>query len=173
MILKFYLKTDFYSVEPSEGTGRLFTRKNLTLNLNSLSRTADILLCKVPSSRKILLHGNLPSDWRKENTCVTTKRLEMGNENKNTRKWRKGQFPVSGIFGAGGILDTKKLLSRNDLLNFRATFSLTNNRISARSENSTDWKSALMANFQSVESSERAEILLFTRENVALTLMWM
>ena len=43
----------------------------------------------------------------------------------------------------GGILDNKRLLSRNYLLNFRATFSLTNERISARSENSTDWKSAL------------------------------
>ena len=55
----------------------------------------------------------------------------------------KGQFPVSGIFRAGGILDNKKLLSRNYPFNFRATFSLSNKRISARSENSTDWKSAL------------------------------
>ena len=30
----------------------------------------------------------------------------------------------------------------------------------------------LKANFQSVEFSERAEILLFTRENVALKLNW-
>ena len=35
------------------------------------------------------------------------------------------------------------LLSRNYLLNFRATFSLTNNGISASSETSTDSKSAL------------------------------
>ena len=55
----------------------------------------------------------------------------------------KGQFPVGGIFRAGGILDNKKLLSRNYLFNFKATFSPTNNGISARSENSTDWKSAL------------------------------
>ena len=55
----------------------------------------------------------------------------------------KGQFPVSGIFRAGRILDNKKLLSSNYLFNFRATFSLANKRISASSENSTDWKSAL------------------------------
>ena len=55
----------------------------------------------------------------------------------------KGQFPVSGIFRAGGILDNKMLLNRNNLFNFRATFSLVNKRISARSENSTDWKLAL------------------------------
>ena len=56
---------------------------------------------------------------------------------------RKGQFPVRGIFRAGGILVNKKLLSRNYLFNFRAKFSLKNNRISVRSENSTDWKSAV------------------------------
>ena len=56
---------------------------------------------------------------------------------------RKGQFPVSGIFRAGGILDNKKSLRRNYPFNFRAKFSLANKRISARSENSTDWKSAL------------------------------
>ena len=55
----------------------------------------------------------------------------------------KGQFPVSGIFRAGGILDNKKLLSRNYPFNFRATFSLANKRISDCSENSSDWKSAL------------------------------
>ena len=55
----------------------------------------------------------------------------------------KGQFPVSGIVRAGGILDNKKLLSRNYPFNFRATFSLANKKISARSENSTNWKSAL------------------------------
>ena len=57
--------------------------------------------------------------------------------------WPKAQFPVSGIFRAGGILDNKKLLSRNYPFNFSATFSLANKRISARWENSTDWKSAL------------------------------
>ena len=57
----------------------------------------------------------------------------------------QGQFPVSGIFRACGISDKKGLLRSNCLLNFRATFSLTNNRISARSENSSDWKSALRA----------------------------
>ena len=56
---------------------------------------------------------------------------------------RKGQFPVSGISRAGGILDNEMLLSRNNLFNFRATFSLVNKGISARSENSTDWKLAL------------------------------
>ena len=59
----------------------------------------------------------------------------------------KCQFPVSGIFRAGGILDNEKLLSRNYIFNFRATFSLTNNSISVRSENSTDWKSALFISF--------------------------
>ena len=59
-----------------------------------------------------------------------------------SRNKAKAQFPVSGIFRAGGILDNKKLLSRNYLFNFRATFSPSNNRISARSENCTDWKSA-------------------------------
>ena len=57
----------------------------------------------------------------------------------------KAQFPVSGIFRAGGILDNKKLLSRNYLINFRAIFSPANNRIPARSENCTDWKSALIS----------------------------
>ena len=37
------------------------------------------------------------------------------------------------------------LLSRNNLFNFRATFSLVNNKISARLENSTDWKDAFKA----------------------------
>ena len=55
----------------------------------------------------------------------------------------EAQFPVSEIFRADGMLDDKNLLSRNYLFNFRATFSPANNRISARSENSTDWKSAL------------------------------
>ena len=54
----------------------------------------------------------------------------------------KAQFPVSGIFRAGGIFDNKKLLSHNYLFNVRATISPVNNEISARSENSTDWKSA-------------------------------
>ena len=36
----------------------------------------------------------------------------------------KNQFPVSGIFLAGGILDNKRLLNRNDLFNFTVTFSL-------------------------------------------------
>ena len=60
-------------------------------------------------------------------------------------KWwgPKGQFPVTGIFRAGGILDNKWLLSRNYLFKFRATFSPANNRISARSENYTNWRSAL------------------------------
>ena len=55
----------------------------------------------------------------------------------------KGQFLVSGIFRAGGILDNKMLLNRNNQFNFRVTFSLVNKRISTRSENSTDWKLAL------------------------------
>ena len=59
------------------------------------------------------------------------------------QQMRKGQFPVSGISRAGGILDNEMLLSRSNLFNFRATFSLVNKRISARSENSTDWKLAL------------------------------
>ena len=41
-----------------------------------------------------------------------------------------------------GILDNKTLLSHNHVFNFRATFSSANNRLSARSENSTDWKLA-------------------------------
>ena len=56
---------------------------------------------------------------------------------------KKGQFPVSSIFRAGGVSDNKKLLSRNYPFNFRETFSLANKRISTRSENSIDWKSAL------------------------------
>ena len=36
------------------------------------------------------------------------------------------------------------------------------------SENSTVWKSVLKSSFQSEKFSERAEILLFTTENVAL-----
>ena len=59
----------------------------------------------------------------------------------------KAQFPVSGISRAGGILDSEKLLSRNYLFNFRETFSPANNGISARSENSTDWKLALTKEF--------------------------
>ena len=43
----------------------------------------------------------------------------------------------------GLYLPDKKLLSRNYLFNFRAKFLPANNRISARAENSTDWKSAL------------------------------
>ena len=43
----------------------------------------------------------------------------------------------------GGILDSKRLLSRNCLFIVRATFSLANNRNSAPSENSTDWKTAV------------------------------
>ena len=57
-----------------------------------------------------------------------------------------GQFPVSGISRADGILDNEMLLSRNNLFNFRATFSPVNKRISARSENFTDWKLAFKAN---------------------------
>ena len=57
-----------------------------------------------------------------------------------SESYPKGQFPVSGILRAGEILENQKLLSHNNLFNFRATFSLVNNRISARSENSTDWK---------------------------------
>ena len=60
------------------------------------------------------------------------------------RKLTKGQFPVNGIFRAGGILDNKRLPSRNYLLNFRAALSLASNRNSTPSENSTHWKSALM-----------------------------
>ena len=55
----------------------------------------------------------------------------------------KGQFPVSGLFRPWRNLDNKELLSRNYLLNFRATFSLANSANSAHSESSTDWKSAL------------------------------
>ena len=74
---------------------------------------------------------------------LTDKGVKVGNE-----MMHKAQFQVSGIldnkkFQAGGILDNKKLLSRNYLFNFRATFSPANNRISARSENYTDWKSAI------------------------------
>ena len=69
--------------------------------------------------------------------------FRMGLSAENLPYRRKGQFPVSGIFRAGGISDNKMSLSRNNLLNFRATFSLVNKRISARSENSTDWKLAL------------------------------
>ena len=47
-------------------------------------------------------------------------------------------------FPSGGILDNKKLLSRNDPFNFRATFSLANKGIFARSEHSTYWKSAFI-----------------------------
>ena len=43
------------------------------------------------------------------------------------------------------------LLSRNNLFNFRATFSLViNKRISARPENSTDWKLALKDEFRTI-----------------------
>ena len=54
----------------------------------------------------------------------------------------KGQLPVSGMFRAGRILDSLWLLSRNYLFIFREIFFPANNRISARSGNSTDWKSA-------------------------------
>ena len=57
-------------------------------------------------------------------------------------KLLKANFPVSGIFRAGGILDNKRLLSRNYLFNL-ATFSPANNGISARSESFTDWKLAV------------------------------
>ena len=60
----------------------------------------------------------------------------------------KPNFQSAEIFWAGGILDNKKLLSRNYLFNFRATFSPANNRISARSENSADWRSAFIGNFR-------------------------
>ena len=43
---------------------------------------------------------------------------------------------------AAFTLHNKMLLSCNNLFNFRATFSLVNNKISTRSENSTDWKLA-------------------------------
>ena len=72
----------------------------------------------------------------------------------------KGQFPVSGISRAGGILDNEMLLSRNNLFNFRATFSLVNKRISARSENSTDWKLALRPFSYSERESESNDILI-------------
>ena len=72
----------------------------------------------------------------------------------------KGQFPVSGISRAGGILDNEMLLSRNNLFNFRATFSLVNKRISARSENSTDWKLALMPEPYSGERNFAENLLL-------------
>ena len=37
-------------------------------------------------------------------------------------KSSKAQFPVSGIFPTGGILDNEKLLSRNNLFNFKRHF---------------------------------------------------
>ena len=55
---------------------------------------------------------------------------------------QRDQVTVSGIFRGGGILDNKKLLSRNYLFNFRATLSPANDRASACSENSIDWRSA-------------------------------
>ena len=75
----------------------------------------------------------------------------------------KGQFPVGGIFRAGGILDNKKLLSRNYLFNFTATFSPTNNGISTLSENSTDWKSALIGILRNHDGNGdcNAKLLLF------------
>ena len=41
----------------------------------------------------------------------------------------EGQFPITGSFQAGGILDNKRFLSRNYLFNFLATSSPVNNRI--------------------------------------------
>ena len=55
----------------------------------------------------------------------------------------KGQFPVNGIFRAGGIFDNRRLLSHFYLFIFRVISSPTNNRISNRSENFANWKLAL------------------------------
>ena len=81
---------------------------------------------------------------------------------KKTKIKSKGQFPISGIFWAGGILDNKRLLSRNNLFNFRVTFPPTKNRISARSLNSTDWKLAL--------SSLKFQILGWSSRHLSFTL---
>ena len=51
----------------------------------------------------------------------------------------EGWFPVSGIFRAGGILQNKRLLSRNFLFNFSVIFPLINNRVSTRSDKSMDY----------------------------------
>ena len=76
-----------------------------------------------------------------------------------------GQFPVSRIFLAGGILDKAKLLRRNYLFHLKATFSPANNRISARSENSTDWKSAFRGKSLQKISQTLGIMLLFSRRS--------
>ena len=96
-------------------------------------------------SRSKCLHSLLLSARRSLPNHVIQPLFKETNNNASTTV-HKDQFPVSGILQAGGILDNKGLLGRNYLLNFRVTYSLTNNIISARSENSAGWKSALRAN---------------------------
>ena len=58
-----------------------------------------------------------------------------------------------------GILDNKRLLSRNYLFNFEAKFSPTAIRISARLDNSTDWKSAFTQRILTIQPAERNAIV--------------
>ena len=96
---------------------------------------------------------------------------------KNFRQ-SKAQFPVSGIFRAGGIFDNKKLLSHNYLFNVRATFSPLNSEISVRAENSTDWRSALIGivtaenielRIMGIRSTSRSSIFSHQLENQLMT----
>ena len=70
---------------------------------------------------------------------------------------RSALSPISSQrnFRAGGIFDNEKLLSRNYLFNFRATYPPANNRNSACSENSTDWKSAFKLEIAHLDDDRR------------------
>ena len=67
------------------------------------------------------------------------KDILKSNQNSIMMLLPQGQFPLTAIFRAGLVLDKQGCSGVNI---YSIQFSLVNNRISARLENSTDWKSA-------------------------------
>ena len=161
-LIEQYVKANFQSVEFSERTEiLLFTTENVALKLNRLLRLSNISLSKIPPGRDFPLTGN----WPLHRTP--------------TEQYVKANFQSVEFSERAEIL---LFTTENVALKLNRLLRLSNISLSkippARDIPLTgNWplhrtptEQYVKANFQSVEFSERAEILLFTRENVALKL---